>query len=364
MWPRKYFRATPFVPGQDAPCDATIARFFWWEDDAWRLEPERLEVTRLQDQKITMLTYNVWFGMSHFDTRLKGLIKLLEKYNADFICLQEVVPSWARALSELDWIREKYATTDPHGEFILHYGVLVLVKRNFGRPIKALWLHAPTEMNRFPLVAQFLLPDLNQLVTVSTNHFESLDNKRLREVQVAIIGSALLGKHKLFRSAPALICGDFNFDSKCNYKNAPPPLENDCLARWWPHHIDIWPTLHPHDPGFTYDTFTNAHLKDKKPRRMRYDRIIYIPQSSKDDSNDTEILQLRPLSIEIIGRESCLFPDSPDFISEKSEKTPPAAGFFFTPPTTTSNHVPPSDHYGLFASFALDLSSSSAAVTN
>ena len=61
----------------------------------------------------------------------------------------------------------------------------------------------------------------------------------------------------------AVILGDFNM--------------RNGEERWLsPAYRDVWPALHPHDPGFTENSWTNPTLRDskKKPRQLRFDRVL------------------------------------------------------------------------------------------
>eukprot|EP01129_Flabellula_baltica_P007272 TRINITY_DN2810_c0_g1_i2.p1 TRINITY_DN2810_c0_g1~~TRINITY_DN2810_c0_g1_i2.p1 ORF type:complete len:113 (-),score=16.83 TRINITY_DN2810_c0_g1_i2:34-372(-) len=70
------------------------------------------------------------------------------------------------------------------------------------------------------------------------------------------------------------------------------PLENDVLQRVIPEYIDIWPHLHPDEPGFTFDSLNNRMLQQYE--EMRYDRMML-------KSNRWE-----PTLIELIGTEPIL----------------------------------------------------------
>lgn len=71
---------------------------------------------------------------------------------------------------------------------------------------------------------------------------------------------------RVFRAVSAdqaVILGDFNL--------------RDGEERWIAAaYRDVWPTLHPQDPGFTENSSTNPMLRDskKKPRQLRFDRVL------------------------------------------------------------------------------------------
>ena len=72
---------------------------------------------------------------------------------------------------------------------------------------------------------------------------ESLSNHPLREKQLAVAAAVM-------KKANTILCGDFNFDSDRNFSGIG-PLENDSLKKILPHHVDVWPTLHGNDKGYT-----------------------------------------------------------------------------------------------------------------
>ena len=103
---------------------------------------------------------------------------------------------------------------------------------------------------------------------IGTVHLESLSSAALRKQQLEIISN------HLSTYAHAILCGDFNFDSKRNYIAKSLPLENDCLKQYFSGYDDIWTLLHPSQAGYTFDTAKNANLAKHRPERMRYDRIM------------------------------------------------------------------------------------------
>ena len=117
---------------------------------------------------------------------------------------------------------------------------------------------------------------------------ESLASRDTRKQQLTIIQDVLEKyEHKIF-------CGDFNFDSSRNFderdKN---PLENDWMIEYFQGYNDIWPLLHPNEKGYTFDTEENGMIKDHRPERMRYDRIMCSSSLWK------------PQSIYLFGNTSC-----------------------------------------------------------
>ncbi|CAM5998743.1 unnamed protein product [Sphagnum balticum] len=58
--------------------------------------------------KLTFLTYNVWFEYFNEENRVPCLLKLLNTSEADFICLQEVTAGFMKHLLQATWFTAKY----------------------------------------------------------------------------------------------------------------------------------------------------------------------------------------------------------------------------------------------------------------
>ena len=69
-----------------------------------------------------------YFLLSHFIFRMETLFQLMEKENADVICLQEVLPRFIKSMCEQQWIRSNYVISDCFGFSVLPYGVAILTK--------------------------------------------------------------------------------------------------------------------------------------------------------------------------------------------------------------------------------------------
>jgi hypothetical protein len=111
----------------------------------------------------------------------------------------------------------------------------------------------------------------------------------VREKQLRKIARVLGG-------APAVLCGDFNFDARRNWSDAysseddgvglETRLDNECLAEILPGWVDLWAAQHPTEHGFTFDSESNPSAKRSVPRhgemtytyeQMRYDRVMVGP---------------------------------------------------------------------------------------
>ncbi len=161
------------------------------------------------------------------------------------------------------------------GVFPGQYGMLVLSRL----PIAAAtFSRLPSRRRR-----SFVQADLavnGRTLRICSVHLESgQDGAWLRAWQL----------RRVFRAVSAdqaVILGDFNL--------------RDGEERWLsPAYRDVWPALHPRDPGFTENSWTNPMLRDskKKPRQLRFDRVLikgadWVP-------TDMAMLGTEPISPEL-----------------------------------------------------------------
>jgi tyrosyl-DNA phosphodiesterase 2 len=222
----------------------------------------------IQAKQLRCVTFNVWFDDFAFVERGTALLNLLQACNADVIALQEVTPPLLEQILETDWIRQQYAVSDHTGATVGPYGVLLLSRWT---PLHLQWHPLPSDMGRQLLVATF---DINGIQTqIATVHLESLRySAAVRATQLAHIFPTLA-------SAPhAILMGDFNFCSAWA----------DEQANLDPAYCDVWPALHPDEPGYSEDTVINRMLwqKERKHKQVRFDRILlrssapgWVPQT-------------------------------------------------------------------------------------
>jgi endonuclease/exonuclease/phosphatase family metal-dependent hydrolase len=163
------------------------------------------------------------------------------------------------------WIRAGYQISERH---VFGYSVALLSRL----PIRRLaTLELPTEMGRRLLVAQLACG-----LTIATVHLESTrEEARARARQLQLIQPALA------RHADVVLVGDMNFAPGA-------PLETAALD---PALVDVWPVLHPEDPGYTVDAEINTMRAefDNEAARKRIDRMFL------------RSARWRPRSIERIG---------------------------------------------------------------
>jgi tyrosyl-DNA phosphodiesterase 2 len=182
---------------------------------------------------ISVATWNVWFGPYQFVPRARALLAELARHRPDVIALQEVTPELLAIIAREPWLRDAYQLSDAA---IDGYDVVLLSRQ----PIRALSaLPLPTQMGRRVLVAELACG-----LAVATVHLESLrDRAEWRATQLQIIMPWLVEMH-----ADAVLVGDMNFAPEDELETAALHAE----------FVDVWPALHPGDPGFTIDSDINA----------------------------------------------------------------------------------------------------------
>lgn len=228
-------------------------------------------------RSLTLVTYNVWFGLRAFEERSGALLGILARTGADVIALQEVTtPLLERALRE-EWVRASYVVSDATRETVRDYGVVILSRL----PVSGFVLHDLTSgMGRKLLVARVHVN--GRELAVATAHFESLrESEAYREKQFKETFKIL----KPFENA--ILMGDFNMCSTWK--------EN---ARLDPAYVDLWPMLHPDDPGWTQDTERNAMLASRKEKSkcVRFDRILVRAKPGVLKAAEIGLIGTEPIS--------------------------------------------------------------------
>ena len=201
---------------------------------------------------LRVVTLNTWFSARDRPVRLIAQLARLRALDPDVIALQEVTTDLLDRLLATPWLRAAYAV--PRQATLLlsasGYGTFLAIKptvRSFS------WHPYPlSSMGRGLLWAE-----LTDGTRVGTVHLESLaDYATERAHQLAASTRLLVG------GSPALLMGDFNFDDR----EPDAPL----LGPW----VDLWPTIHPHDPGLTADSRTNPYRSLRGRVARRIDRVL------------------------------------------------------------------------------------------
>jgi tyrosyl-DNA phosphodiesterase 2 len=216
---------------------------------------------------VRLLTWNVWFGGHMFEERCAALLADLERRKPDVIALQEVTPDLLGMLVDAPWVTRGYQLSDL--QLWQGYDVLILSRL----PIKQLsTLELPTRMGRKLLIAELACG-----LTIATIHLESMkESIAARETQLRLIQP-----HLAALSKDVALAGDMNFQ----------PSDAIETAALDPSFVDVWPALHPDDPGYTADSEKNPMRFALKPKlsRKRIDRVF------------VRSARWRPTAIELVG---------------------------------------------------------------
>lgn len=146
-------------------------------------------------ENIKVLSYNVWFDdASGSAFRYQQINALISRENADYVCLQEVTPTYLQMLEKA--FAAQYHLYDDHIAN-KRYGNVVLTKAADAR---SRILRLETHMNRDALIVY------DQDYAVVNIHLESLlTDTRIRERQIAQIN------HQVLHFPKVILCGDVNF---------------------------------------------------------------------------------------------------------------------------------------------------------
>lgn len=201
------------------------------------------------------------------------MIELVERDDADLVCLQEVTAPLAGRLRASGAVREEMevvcssAVHTADGSMILSRLPIAAARE----------LELPSIMNR-ALLAVEIATSAGSL-TVATVHLESTRAlAATRVAQLAEIFDAL--------DDDTILAGDFNFD--------PRDPEEAALD---PRFTDVWPLLRPSDPGYTEDTTRNrmrSRHHGERDEHVRYDRIL--ARVSSWEPRSVELFATDPLA--------------------------------------------------------------------
>ncbi len=240
---------------------------FAFEGGEWTATP-KARSTPVPIPQLRVLTWNVWFGGHMFEERRAALMVELEKRTPDVICLQEVTAELIADLAASRWVRANYRMSDV--ELFQTYDIAILSRI----PIRRLGsLPLPTQMGR-----RLLAAELSCGLSIGTIHLESMtESTHARATQLRMIQPYLASL------GDAVFCGDMNFK----------PDDDVETAAIDPSFVDVWPVIHPEDPGYTADSQINRMRFSLKPTlsRKRIDRVFLHGT------------RWRPMGIELVGTE-------------------------------------------------------------
>jgi len=243
-----------------------------WPSFNWEAElaEARYGLANRPADRLRVVTWNVWFDDFYILQRHDAIMKESLVLSPDFICFQEVLPEFAKALREHAGLNELY---DISPFRIEGYGVIMLASKDlrvdFGQN------EFPTRMGRSLLhaTAHARLPG----VVVATAHLESMNSRSYRKQQLEVAANYLRGAER------AVICGDFNFDDRKSWGDwqrsvpllPPEELENHVLEEVLPDFVDTFLEFgHDEETRWTFDGTRNPVCVRDSGERMRYDRLM------------------------------------------------------------------------------------------
>lgn len=267
----------------------------WEENSLDFLNAENKKNSIDEKMKLRVVTYNIWFDSFEKAKRLNFLIDLLEKDQADIVGLQEVTPVIISKLMAHQVIQKSFAisncSVDPYGvAFLIRKKITAICQVTFNFiPLTSkmsrnlliailtfedsnLFLTAASDFQDVSQQKEFSQPKKEATIAIATVHLESLNNGKIRKIQLEECQKALE------KYPSKVLMGDFNFDATKNYIKAEKILENDIMIEILHDYMDVWSYLRKKDEmGYTFDTTVNEMLSwssQKRYEQMRYDRVM------------------------------------------------------------------------------------------
>lgn len=223
--------------------------------------------------EVRLLTWNIWFGGHMFYERRDALLAELQRRGPDVIALQEVTRGVLHALLDEPWVRAAYQISEL---VAVNYEVVILTRL----PVRRMaTVELPTQMGRRLVIAELACG-----LTMATVHLESTRGEaRTRATQLGMIQPALVQRYE-----DVVLAGDMNFQPG-------DPVETAVLD---PAFVDVWPALHPDEPGYTVDTDVNTMLLQVKhtPTHQRIDRVF--ARSPRWHARSIELVGTQPIDLD------------------------------------------------------------------
>jgi endonuclease/exonuclease/phosphatase family metal-dependent hydrolase len=241
---------------------------------------------------LTILTYNVLASNDRDAQRIPALFAIFEASEADVICLQEVLPAFLARLEAQPWFRDRYHAPQDRGRAAIANGNYICSRHAVDR-VEVIDHHSP--QGRQSLVVHLRVE--GRSLAIATCHLESLlEDGSIRSKQLDDVFS------RLGSAGEAIFAGDLNFGDG----------EQPETAHLDPGYSDLWSSLRPGQPGFTWNIDTNdmaARGSFVGEGSRRLDRVLVRSK------------RWRPHSVRILGDQ----------------------------PIDTEGLLFPSDHFGLLA---------------
>src|SRR6266700_2172813 len=247
--------------------------------NAWK--PFVHEVGNSVTESIRIVTYNVLSDEHEKELikthlRIPAIITQLKQTEADIVVLQEATVPLLHVLMQEHWVKQMYISEGREGKNIEPQGNIILARYPF-----TLSEYAYSPQKKF-LVGHWIFH--HQSFHVAALHLTSnrSDNAIVtREKQLQAVLDYL-------QSLPgdAVVAGDFN------------SREEDVFMYAAEHGFeDIWPGLHPNDPGYTFDPIHNyiAQKMTVSGHPGRLDRILLKSTSKVWKAEKAELFARQPI---------------------------------------------------------------------
>jgi poly(A) polymerase len=241
--------------------------------------------------ELTVASLNVLFDLYNpelLDTarRTAAAISLLRSVDADLIALQEVTPPFLQALLDTPWIREHFFLSEgPAATTVTPYGQVLLSRFPFASLSQSVF-----SRDKRIIAGELALrggPLWVATLHLTSNRDPSADKARAAQIRVLLDRARWIEAHGN-NSPDLLVAGDFNFGDDA------PEVRTFAEAGF----TDAWTTLHPGDPGFSYDPSRNAlaALMSHSGQCKRFDRVLVRSASGRLTPRQMSFFGEEPLS--------------------------------------------------------------------
>jgi len=214
-----------------------------------------MSLFRRTERSLSLLTWNVWFGLEKPHRRWTELLAIVGSLRPDVIAFQEVTDPFLQMLRAEPWVKKAYEISDPRGESIDRYGTVIVTRM----PMEIVDVYPlESDMDRKLVVVEAEFAGASW--AFAGVHLESMvESEKARGRQLEQIFEILSPYEH------AVLMGDLNFCASW-------PHENDRIPDDF---MDVWSAIRA-DDGFTVD----AELNEMRARevegwkRVRLDRIL------------------------------------------------------------------------------------------
>jgi poly(A) polymerase Pap1/uncharacterized protein (UPF0248 family)/2'-5' RNA ligase/endonuclease/exonuclease/phosphatase family metal-dependent hydrolase len=265
------------------------------------VDQKKLAATNVNANQLTVVSYNVLFDIYdqekiYTKERIPKIFEELKNTNADIIGLEEMTPTFVRALLSQDWVRQHYYVSDNGSCDSLSekYGQVLLSKFPFD-----VYFYVYSAQKR-AVIAEFLINKRKVFLPVIHLTSERNADIQKRVLQMGVVYDRVCSDEdfQVDDGTDCIMIGDFNIadgDSGEEYA-----FRSDFS--------DSWRDIHPNDPGYTYDPEVNtlAKITTEMGLRRRLDRILL--RSHHWVAKTVEIFGNQSFEIEDNKKKITLFP--------------------------------------------------------